>query len=64
MLNKHSILEDTLTLYCWLQKKRHTHRTVMLSDLRSLEMEFGKEDTKTDSKKHLINYLVKKNLTL
>ena len=64
MLNKHSIMEDTLKLYRRLQKKRYTHRTVMVSDLRSLEAEFSMEDNTTDSKKHLINCLVNKMLTL
>ena len=68
-LNKHSILEESLKLYRRLQKRRYNHRSVTVTDLRSLEREFDESELnqtpKNDiSKEQLIRYLVKKMITL
>ena len=62
-------MEESLKLYKKLQKKRHTHRTVPVSDIRLLEVEFSMENAANelnsgDSKKHLIKCLVNKMFTL
>ena len=69
-LNKYSILEESLKLYRRLQKKRFNHRSVTVTDIRSVEREFEEceyaDQTPNNdlSKEQLIRYLVKKMITL
>ena len=67
-LNKYSILEESLKLYQYLQKKKNTHRSVLVSDLQALENELDNSDKisvkNEDAKDHLIWYLVRKMITL
>ena len=67
-LNKHSILEESLKMYRYLQKKKNTHRSVLVSDLRELENEIDNIDKTSvkneDAKDHLIRSLVRKMITL
>ena len=66
MLNKHSILEDSMKLYRRLQKTRKSHRNVLdnqLYDVRMMENE-NQIGVGFDSKENIIRCVVNKMVTL
>ena len=62
MLNKHSVLEDSMKLYRKLKQKKTRHRSVREYDIHSLEDEYNGCQSE-ESKEHLVLTLVKEMIS-
>ena len=62
VLNKHSVLEESMKVYRKLKQKKTRHRSVREYDIHSLENEY-KECQSEDSKEHLVLTLVKEMIS-